>query len=107
VRQALVRTSQCFLSAVHGRRLFGSWRHLRGLGKESVKLHDGSNMYSSTIFEQVLLNYRVILVVRVACRTAGHHRHGGVSLGRTRITGLFLTANVAGEKTLLRSMILA
>jgi hypothetical protein len=107
VRQALVRTSQCFLSAVHGRRLFGSWRHLRGLGKESVKLHDGSNTCSSTIFKQVLLNHRVILVVMVACRAAGHHRHGGVSLGRTRITGLFLTANVAGEKTLLRSMILA
>ena len=101
MRQAPVRTSQCFLSAVHGRRLFGSWRHLRGLRKESVKLHDGSNTCNSTIFEQVLLNYRVILVVMVACRTAGHHRDGGVRLGRTRITGLFLTRNVAGEKTLL------
>jgi hypothetical protein len=92
VRQAPVRTSRCFLSAVHGRRLFDSWRHLKGLEKESVKLHDGSNTGSSTIFEQVLLNYCVILVVRVACRTAGHHRRGGVSLGRTRITGLFVTA---------------
>ena len=63
-------------------------------------------MRGSTIFEQILLDYRIILAVRVVSGTASHHRHDRLKLSRTRITGRKIAVKIASVKSLVRSRLL-
>lgn len=88
MRQAPARrTSRYSLSVVRGRTSVGNYSPLARPREYSVKI--GGQLATTrglTVFEQVLLNYRVMLVVRAVSSTTSHHRHDGLSLNRTRIT---------------------
>lgn len=61
------------------------------------KCRTARNTSVLTIFEQVLLNYCVVLIVRAVSRTTSHHRHDGLSLSRKRITGCLNAGNYRSD----------
>lgn len=97
------RTSRCCLSVVRGPKLRRGSYYPMGLYGTSMCIQTRQcPKYLAeeihTIFEQVLLNYHVIFIVRVACGSAGHHRHCGVISNETRITCQAISGAGRSEK---------